>query len=238
MSGQLGSRNFLRCKAQHASEITFGDVFQRAGYATGIFGKWKQSRGSNEVHGKDYIFAFGWDEFCCFDVVGEVQRYINPNLVINGEIHNYRGVFGSHVGNVIRRLRRVANFYGSDPQFICCSATIANPQDLAQRLVGADVKAVTESSAPRGARSLLLWNPPVINRDLGIRASARSQSTRIARQAHDGATDNGGAEDLDLPHLTLLEDLDAGAALPSGPDEPGGGIDGPGGPDHEKEITL
>ncbi len=91
MSGQYNSRNFLRCKAQHASEITFGDVFQRAGYATGIFGKWKQTRGTKEVHAKDYIFEFGWDEFCCFDVVGEAQRFINPNLVINGTIHNYMG---------------------------------------------------------------------------------------------------------------------------------------------------
>lgn len=91
MSGQYNSRNFLRCKSQHHSEITFGDVFQRAGYATGIFGKWKQTRGTNEIHAKDYIFAFGWDEFCCFDVVGEAQRFINPNLVINGRIHNYMG---------------------------------------------------------------------------------------------------------------------------------------------------
>lgn len=91
MSGQYNSRNFLRCKSQHASEITFGDVFQNAGYATGIFGKWKQTRGTKEIPGKDYIFEFGWDEFCCFDVVGENQRFINPKLVINGEIHNYAG---------------------------------------------------------------------------------------------------------------------------------------------------
>jgi len=91
MSGQYNSRNFLRCKAQHASEITFGDVFKRAGYATGIFGKWKQTRGTKEIHGKDYIFEFGWDEFCCFDVVGEAQRFINPNLVIDGRVHNYMG---------------------------------------------------------------------------------------------------------------------------------------------------
>jgi arylsulfatase A-like enzyme len=89
MSGQYNSRNFLRCKAQHASEITFGDVFKKAGYATGIFGKWKQTRGTREIHGKDYIFQFGWDEFCCFDVVGEGQRYINPSLVINGKQISY-----------------------------------------------------------------------------------------------------------------------------------------------------
>lgn len=91
MSGLNNDRNFLHCKRQHASDITFGDVFQRAGYATGIFGKWKQTRGTREIHGKDYIFEFGWDEFCCFDVVTEGQRFINPNLVINGEIHNYEG---------------------------------------------------------------------------------------------------------------------------------------------------
>ncbi|MFC2098944.1 sulfatase-like hydrolase/transferase, partial [Bacteroidota bacterium] len=91
MSGLNNDRNFLHCKRQHASDITFGDAFQRAGYATGIFGKWKQTRGTKEIPGKDYIFEFGWDEFCCFDVVGEGQRFINPNLVINGEIHNYMG---------------------------------------------------------------------------------------------------------------------------------------------------
>ena len=91
MSGLNNDRNFLHCKRQHASDITFGDAFQRAGYATGIFGKWKQTRGTKEIHGKDYIFEFGWDEFCCFDVIGEGQRFINPNLVINGEIHNYMG---------------------------------------------------------------------------------------------------------------------------------------------------
>lgn len=91
MSGLNNDRNFLNCKLQHASDITFGDLFQRAGYATGIFGKWKQTRGTREIHGKDYIFEFGWDEFCCFDVIDEGQRFINPNLVINGEIFNYRG---------------------------------------------------------------------------------------------------------------------------------------------------
>lgn len=91
MSGLNNDRNFLHCKRQHASDITFGDSFQRAGYATGIFGKWKQTRGTKEIPGKEYIYEFGWDEFCCFDVVGEEQRFINPNLVINGEIHNYQG---------------------------------------------------------------------------------------------------------------------------------------------------
>jgi DEAD/DEAH box helicase domain-containing protein len=103
--------------------------------------------------------------------------------VVIDEMHTYRGVFGSHVANVIRRLRRVCRFYGADPLFILCSATIANPAELAAGLVGEEVNAITESGAPAGAKHLLLWNPPVINPDLGIRASARSQTTRIARMA-------------------------------------------------------
>ncbi|MET0014535.1 MAG: DEAD/DEAH box helicase [Sedimenticola sp.] len=107
--------------------------------------------------------------------------------VVIDEMHTYRGVFGSHVSNIMRRLRRICRFYGSDPQFILCSATIANPAELAGQLVGEEVNAITESGAPQGAKHLLLWNPPVVNPDLGIRASARSQSTRIAKAAvHQG----------------------------------------------------
>ncbi len=91
MSGKLNSRNYLRPKSQHASDITFGDVFQKNGYATGIFGKWKQTRGTKEINGKDYIFEFGWDEFTCFDVITEGQRFINPNLIRNGKVFNYKG---------------------------------------------------------------------------------------------------------------------------------------------------
>ena len=108
----------------------------------------------------------------------EALRY-----VVIDEMHSYRGVFGSHTANVIRRLRRICRFYGSDPVFIFCSATIANPAELAQQLVGEPVTAITESGAPQGKRHLLLWNPPVINPELGIRASARSQTTRLARLA-------------------------------------------------------
>jgi arylsulfatase A-like enzyme len=91
MSGKTNQRNLLKVKSQHSSDVTFGDVFQREGYATGIFGKWKQTRGTREIPGKDYIYEFGWDEFACFDVVGEGQRFINPNLVVNGEIQDYKG---------------------------------------------------------------------------------------------------------------------------------------------------
>ncbi len=104
-------------------------------------------------------------------------------FVVIDELHTYRGVFGSHMANVIRRLRRVCRFYGSDPIFILSSATIANPTELAEELIGCAVAAVTDSGAPQGQKHLLLWNPPVINPDLGLRASSRSQVTRIARAA-------------------------------------------------------
>ena len=111
------------------------------------------------------------------------QFFEGLQFVVVDELHGYRGVFGSHVANVLRRLRRVCRFYGTDPRFLFASATIANPGELAGRLIGEPVAAVTESGAPLGERHLLLWNPPVINPDLGIRASARSQTTRIARAA-------------------------------------------------------
>jgi DEAD/DEAH box helicase domain-containing protein len=111
------------------------------------------------------------------------QFFENLRYVVIDEIHAYRGVFGSHVTNVLRRLKRICAFYGVRPQFILCSATIGNPQEHAQALIEAPVHAITESGAPSGDKHVLLWNPPVVNADLGLRASARSQSNRIARIA-------------------------------------------------------
>jgi DEAD/DEAH box helicase domain-containing protein len=111
------------------------------------------------------------------------QFFESLRYVVIDELHTYRGVFGSHVANVVRRLRRVCRFYGADPVFIFCSATIANPEALAEGLVGEPVLGIKESGAPQGERHLLLWNPPVVNPELQIRASARSQTTRIARLA-------------------------------------------------------
>lgn len=111
------------------------------------------------------------------------QFFENLRYVVIDEMHTYRGVFGSHVANVLRRLRRICRFYGSDPVFVFCSATIANPGELAEQLLGEPVECIDRSGAPTGERTLLLWNPPVVNHDLGIRASARSQTTRITRLA-------------------------------------------------------
>ena len=111
------------------------------------------------------------------------QFFENLEYVVIDEVHTYRGVFGSHVANVLRRLKRVCAFYGSKPKFILCSATIGNPKAHAEALVEEEVTAITESGAPTGDKHVLLWNPPVVNPDLGLRASARSQSNRIARLA-------------------------------------------------------
>jgi DEAD/DEAH box helicase domain-containing protein len=111
------------------------------------------------------------------------QFFENLRYVVIDEVHTYRGVFGSHVANVLRRLKRVCAFYGVRPQFILCSATIGNAAEHARALIEDEVDAITDSGAPSGDKHILLWNPPVVNPDLGIRASARSQSNRIARLA-------------------------------------------------------
>src|SRR5690606_11292829 len=111
------------------------------------------------------------------------QFFEGLEYAVIGEIHSYRGVFGSHLANVLRRLKRVCAFYGTKPQFILCSATIGNPKEHAEALLEDEVHAITESGAPSGDRHVLLWNPPVVNPDLGLPASARSQPTRIARAA-------------------------------------------------------
>ncbi len=111
------------------------------------------------------------------------QFFESLRFVVIDELHTYRGTFGAHMANVLRRLRRVCRFYGTNPQFILSSATIANPKELAERLVEDRVHAVTQSGAPAGKRHLLLWNPPIVNADLGIRASARSQTASIAKNA-------------------------------------------------------
>lgn len=89
MSGMHNGRNFVYPKALHHSQITFSDVLKRGGYATGMYGKWKQTRGTPSIHGKDYISQFGWDDYSCFDVLEEGSRYIDPNIVVNGKPINY-----------------------------------------------------------------------------------------------------------------------------------------------------
>jgi DEAD/DEAH box helicase domain-containing protein len=108
------------------------------------------------------------------------KLFENLRYVVIDELHTYRGVFGSHLANVLRRMLRICRHYGSNPTFICSSATIANPRELAERLVEQPFELISEHGAPRGEKAFLFVNPPVVNRQLGIRRSYLSEARRIA----------------------------------------------------------
>jgi DEAD/DEAH box helicase domain-containing protein len=103
----------------------------------------------------------------------------NLGWVVVDEAHTYRGVFGSHVANVLRRLRRVARNYGSEPRFILTSATIANPVELAERLVGTPFELIDDDGAPRAGREIAMWNPPLLDEASGARRSALSEAADL-----------------------------------------------------------
>lgn len=106
----------------------------------------------------------------------------NLKYFVIDELHYYRGVYGSHLANVIRRLKRICAFYGSNPIFICCSATIGNPKELAESLVEQPFECVEENGAPSGEKYFVFYNPPVVNRQLGIRRSYLHETRRIAEE--------------------------------------------------------
>ncbi len=108
------------------------------------------------------------------------KLFENLQFVVLDELHTYRGVFGSHVANLFRRLARICEFYGSRPQFICTSATIANPQELAEKLTGRAFEFIRESGAGESEKHLFFYNPPVVNRQLGIRRSYIQEARHIA----------------------------------------------------------
>jgi DEAD/DEAH box helicase domain-containing protein len=108
------------------------------------------------------------------------KLFENLRFVVIDELHAYRGVFGSHLANVLRRLQRICRHYGSDPIVICSSATIANPRELAERLAERPFELVERSGAPRGEKLFLFVNPPVVNKELGIRRSYLSEARRVA----------------------------------------------------------
>lgn len=109
-----------------------------------------------------------------------IKLFENLKYVVIDEVHHYRGIFGSHLANVIKRLRRICKFYGSNPLFICCSATIANPDELASRITGRKMTLIDNNGAPSGERHFLIYNPEVINQQLGIRKSAINEASRLA----------------------------------------------------------
>ena len=109
-----------------------------------------------------------------------VKLFENLKFIVIDELHSYRGVFGSHVANVIRRLKRICRFYGSNPQFICASATIANPKEHAEKLIGEQVALIDNNGAPSGEKHFIFYNPPVVNQQLGIRKSSVLETRRLA----------------------------------------------------------
>ena len=113
------------------------------------------------------------------------KAFENLRYIVIDELHSYRGVYGSHLANVLRRLKRVCEFYGSSPQFICCSATIANPKELAEALTGMPFELVAENGAPSGEKYVVFYNPPVVNKALGIRRGYLNETRRIARELLD-----------------------------------------------------
>ena len=111
-----------------------------------------------------------------------IKLFENLKFVVLDEIHAYRGVFGSHLANLIRRLKRICKFYGSQPQFICSSATIANPKELAEALIEEPVELIDKNGAPRGEKHFLFYNPPVVNRELGLRRGVVNEVRSVVRR--------------------------------------------------------
>ncbi len=109
-----------------------------------------------------------------------VQFFENLKYVVIDEIHLYRGVFGSHIANLIRRLKRIVTFYGAKPQYLMTSATIANPIELAENLVEEKAIQVDLDGSPKGDKSFLIYNPPIVNQELGIREGVLSTTTKLA----------------------------------------------------------
>jgi DEAD/DEAH box helicase domain-containing protein len=117
-----------------------------------------------------------------------IKFFAGLKYIVIDEMHSYRGIFGSHVANVLRRLLRIAAHYGAAPQFILCSATIGNPAELAQALTGRPVAPVTENGAPRAPKDVALYNPPIVDAVQGIRKSSADESMAIAAYFLSGGT--------------------------------------------------
>ncbi len=135
------------------------------------------------------------------------KLFENLRYIVVDELHYYRGVYGSHLGNIMRRLRRLCEFYGSKPQFVACSATIANPKELAETLMEAPFSLIDRNGAPAGEKVFVCYNPPVVNRQLGIRRSYINESRRLALELLDHGqqtlvfTNNRLATELLLTYL-------------------------------------
>ena len=131
-----------------------------------------------------------------------IKLFQSLRFVVIDELHQYRGVFGSHAANVFRRLRRIARFYGSEPQFIMCSATISNPSELAEAMSGKKATVISESGAPSGERHFVFYNPPLVDRELGIRRSCLLEAKNIA-----SVLGRGGAKTIVFARSRLTTEL-------------------------------
>ncbi|MFZ5880962.1 MAG: DEAD/DEAH box helicase, partial [Chloroflexota bacterium] len=109
------------------------------------------------------------------------EFFSNLKFIVVDEAHTYRGVFGSHVANVLRRVQRVAKFYGAKPQFILASATIGNPRELAEKLIEAPVHLIDEDGSARGPRHFIIYNPPVVDESIGLRKSSLLEAVRLTQ---------------------------------------------------------
>lgn len=109
-----------------------------------------------------------------------VKLFENLKYIIIDELHNYRGIFGSHLANVLRRLKRISRFYGSEPKFILSTATIANPLEMAEKMIEAPVTLIDDNGAPQGEKFFIFYTPPVVNEYLGIRRSYVNEGRRVA----------------------------------------------------------
>jgi DEAD/DEAH box helicase domain-containing protein len=112
------------------------------------------------------------------------EFFSNLQFIIIDEVHTYRGVFGSHVANVIRRLKRIVRFYGSSPKYILTSATIGNPIELSEKLIDAQVTLIDQDGSAHGARNFLIYNPPIVNPELGLRASLAQEAFRLVKDLY------------------------------------------------------
>ncbi|MCJ7582058.1 MAG: DEAD/DEAH box helicase, partial [Candidatus Aminicenantes bacterium] len=109
-----------------------------------------------------------------------MKLFENLKYIVIDELHNYRGIFGSHLANIMRRLKRIANFYGSSPQFILCTATIANPKEMSEKTIEEPVSLIDDNGSPQGEKFFIFYNPPVVNKYLGIRRSYVNETRRVA----------------------------------------------------------
>lgn len=114
-----------------------------------------------------------------------VSLFENLQFIVIDELHTYKGVFGSHVAHVLRRLKRICHFYGSDPQFICTSATIKNPKELAENLTNTKHQLISKSGAPVGKKTFLFYNPPIVYKTFGVRRSAVLEVNDLARKLYE-----------------------------------------------------